>query len=402
MRAIRTGKKGARMLAGLGMGLALGLTLGLVLTPGNASAEPYFTVRDGVRCSTCHVNRTGGFKRTAYAQVYMQTRMTADAGGGHMEYPRLYHGQINEFISIGADIRAAANWYKDEESPDSNWQFDRPREVCKSCHGNYDGKRAEYYVQLEPLPGRASLVFGQNLLHTSGVSPTREAYALVENMPANGYVKIGTFRLHTGLNNTFDNPFLHGEASGGRLVPVWSSMRGQGMELGFEPGSFSVSFNITNPLDPVKVPKGKRIGWNAYAVLDPLTLGMVSYRDPMDDEKERRITGYYAGLALGRFTMLAEVDTLSTPEDGGAVKEKAWLGEVNLLLTRGHNIKLQYEAHDPDTGAPENIHDRTGFIYEPFITRYLQMRFGTRLRHGPHETQENNGREYFIETHMMY
>ena len=67
--------RGVRKIAEIGSAWALGLLLAALLTAaGPVQAEPYMAVREGYKCSKCHVNQTGGGMRTDYARVYMGTR----------------------------------------------------------------------------------------------------------------------------------------------------------------------------------------------------------------------------------------------------------------------------------------------------------------------------------------
>jgi hypothetical protein len=69
-----------------------------------AGAEPYMAVREGLRCSACHVNVTGGGKRTDLVSMHAKDVM---------RYPRFFEklskpveafgGDINQYLAIGAD-----------------------------------------------------------------------------------------------------------------------------------------------------------------------------------------------------------------------------------------------------------------------------------------------------------
>src|SRR5262245_36462073 len=85
------------------------LLLPLLLAAASAvHAEPYMAVREGVRCSGCHVNMTGGGKRNDTIAAH---------GRDILRYPRFFEkltkpvdaftGDINQYLSIGADLRTS-------------------------------------------------------------------------------------------------------------------------------------------------------------------------------------------------------------------------------------------------------------------------------------------------------
>lgn len=377
----------------------------LVLVDGLV-AEPYFTVREGYKCSKCHVNRTGGGKRTDYAQVYMNTRMSMSAGAQRNSEGAvgtdMPSGRLSEHFSVSADLRQSATWQHPDGS-EATWQFGREN-ACESCHSSTDGggKLAEFYFQAEAIPGVASVVLSENLQPTvSG----RELYGLLETQTLNGYLKAGTFKLPNGLQNTFDDPWIHGTVNGGYsgLVGL-ETVRGDGVEIGIEPGPFSVSFSMTNPADTSAVPRDKRVHLNAYAVGGLGLVGLSTYHDPIKDTLERDYTAVYGGTSLGRFTAMLEVDqfTDSDPTGSAETKMQAGMAQVDFLISRGQNVKWQYEFFDPDTETSNNIRDRNSFIYEPFVTPYLQLRTGVRILAGPKTESGTNGRSAFVEVHLIY
>ena len=384
---------------------------------GVARAEPYMSVREGYKCSKCHVNKTGGGMRTDYAKVYMNTRMAmypglSRRGEGARVEANLATSRLGEHFSINADLRADAV-YTNHVGAEGGWEFNHASTSgdCAGCHdlSSGGGKRAEIYLRAEFEPEFASVVVSQSL---SPVNGSREMYAVLDVLPLNGYVKAGTFRLPTGLNNTFDEPFYHINQSSGASVPALETVRGDGVEVGIEPGPFAVSFSITNPGNLTDAPTDKRMVLSGYGVIPLGLAGVTVYRDPISqgddttDDEYRDFSGIFLGLNLGRVTALLELDTLSTTV-AGETEQEFGLAQLDFLLSRGQNIKLQYEYLDPDTSAEDDTRDRTTLVYEPFLTPYMQMRLGYRKWNGPTQADPttadpNNVKQIFLELHLMY
>src|SRR5437588_5704260 len=77
------------------------LTLAVLLAAG-AHAEPYLAVAQGLKCSQCHVNPTGGGLRNAFGNVFAQTQLPAhrvDTGSD------VWAGQLSRYLALGADLR---------------------------------------------------------------------------------------------------------------------------------------------------------------------------------------------------------------------------------------------------------------------------------------------------------
>src|SRR5712692_3899671 len=87
-----------------------------LLAPAISHAEPYLAVRTGAKCMACHVNPTGGGKRTEFGNIYGQTALAeaylnpatgettvAPEGGSQSA---LWTGKINDHVAVGSDLRA--------------------------------------------------------------------------------------------------------------------------------------------------------------------------------------------------------------------------------------------------------------------------------------------------------
>ncbi|MFQ5641358.1 MAG: hypothetical protein ACE5IR_25545, partial [bacterium] len=85
--------------------LLYGMSLAFVIEIRSAKAEPYLALRTGFKCSQCHVNRTGGGKRTEFGLTYSQTHLYMKLLGSKEE-PVLFDSKLNRSISVGANFRA--------------------------------------------------------------------------------------------------------------------------------------------------------------------------------------------------------------------------------------------------------------------------------------------------------
>ena len=74
-----------------------------VLNPLKAKSEPYFAFREGYKCSTCHVNKTGGGKRNEFGSSFPQTDfapLLQEASEKSLEFSV----DLGESFSLGMDF----------------------------------------------------------------------------------------------------------------------------------------------------------------------------------------------------------------------------------------------------------------------------------------------------------
>ena len=133
------------------------LALLLWIAPG-AQAEPYLAIQEGYKCSQCHVNMTGGGKRTDFANIYVQTRLTSkfldwrsilpesDEDIDAEENPlktdstsSFFSGRLNDYIAIGGDFRAL---YERTETPGSD------------ASDVFNQRKQNIYLEIDRIPER--------------------------------------------------------------------------------------------------------------------------------------------------------------------------------------------------------------------------------------------------------
>ncbi len=408
--------RGASVAAG-GVAALLILLWSLMLAPEPVRAEPYMAVRDGYKCSQCHVNKTGGGARTDYGTVYMQTRLAAGAagdaesGGPHNDAAQ---GRVSPSVSFGADVRATLLNTKFDHATGTT-QFNRPV-ACDTCHTDPKaglngagegggGKIADVYLRLQAVPDVASIVYSVSAVPNA---TTRDFYGLVEQLPLDGYLKAGTFKLPNGLQNTWDYPFQHVVQGGYQGMLGFETVYATGVEYGIEPGPFTVALSVTNPDDLTKNPNDKRYFLTASAAGRFGLIGVNYAQDPRSPTATRTLTSGFIGTSLGRITVLGQVDQVTDTDTSVSPNlkntQQAGLAEVDFLIKRGHNLKYVVEVRDPSLSHTNDTRDRQSVIYEPFLTPYLQARLGYRKYAGPTQTTNdtNNGDQWFLEGHFAF
>lgn len=359
-----------------------------------AHAEPYLAIQEGYKCSKCHVNMTGGGKRTDFANIYVQTRLSSSFLNWRDYLPALgededseenpaksdarssfFSGRLNDYIAIGGDFRAL---YEVTDTPG-----DGRDDV-------FNQRKQNIYLQIDLIPDR--VIFYQTL---DGGGDAREIVAILKGEFGDDpyYVKAGQFFLPYGLRLQDDTAFT-------RAVTGFTyGTTDVGLELGYEPGSWAFHIAGSNGTgSSLETNLSKRITASAAYVRKAFRLG-ASYSTNTDaSDVDTRIYGLYAGAQFGRVGLLFEADIV----DDESVEQLVSILELNFLIARGKNLKLSYEYHDPDEDIFENANERYSLVYEPFLNQFVQVRGGVRDNKGIPQNPSLNTSSYFLELHLYF
>ena len=346
-------------------------------------AEPYFAVRTGNKCSTCHVNPTGGGKRTEYGNVYAQTqlitRYLGEMDDAESASPGLWTGRVHPILAIGGDLRAD---FKFEDIADN------------SNRNEFDLQEALVYLELDLVPGVFTLYVDERLGPDSAF--TREAWGLY-SFAENFYLKGGRFFLPFGLRLEDDTAFIR-EASG-----IDFNTPDEGVELGFEKGAWSTAFAVTNGNPSgTEIDEEKRVSALAAYVKPRWRVG-VSASVNSSDNGDRVMQSVFAGFRSGKVTWLAELDYIEDDVQS-PVEVKQWAGllEANIELMRGHNLKLSYEGFEPDDDREDDLQQRFSIVWEYFPFQFTQLRAGLRFRNSDTDDPFENSDLLFIQMHAYF
>jgi len=362
--------------------------LGLVLWgTSSVRAEPYLAIQEGYQCSKCHVNMTGGGKRTEFGNIYVQTRLAnrfwnwRDIVGELDEDDEnpsksdssssFFSGRLNDYIAIGADLRMR---YEQTKTPSNPTQ------------DVFNQGKQNVYLQVDLIPEH--VMFYQTL---SGGGDAREIFGLLKWNSF--YVKAGEFFLPYGLR------LLEDSAVTRAVTGFTYGTTDAGVEVGFEPNNWAIHIAATNGTGAsLETNRSKRLTASVAHVHKGFRVGGSYSTDKDARGIETEIYGIHGGTQLGRVGILAELDVIDDSTD----EEFVSIVELNLLLSRGNNLKFSYEYHDPSDAIAQNARERFSLVWEPFLNQFTQFRAGVRDNRGIPQSNVQNKTDYFLELHLFF
>ena len=361
-----------------------------LLAPAALRAEPYLAVRTGFKCGVCHVNPTGGGKRTEFGSTYSQTTLAAErldlttgkavpAAGAGSE-PAVWTGKLNDHLAIGSDLRANLQGTLVPNNP-STVAFDQTR--------------AQVYLEVKPIVDRLTIYLDERV--APGAATNRETYAMLWFANKSVYVKAGRMFVPFGLRIEDDTAFIR------QVTGTNFNSSDDGVEGGLELGPWSVNVSVTNGAGGgAETNRGKLISSLATYVQPDWRVG-ASASANYNGDADRRMLSAFAGLRTGIVSWLASGVYIT--DDGtptGRLKQWATLVEGNVEVAKGHNLKLSYEYHDPNVDVREDHRVRYSALWEWVPFQFTQFRLGVRKNHGIPQNDAQNATELFLQWHAFF
>ena len=357
-----------------------------LLAPAASRAEPYLAVRTGAKCMACHVNPTGGGKRTEFGSIYSQTTLAESylnpATGQTMAAPgggSQWTGKLNDHFAVGTDLRANAQATLIPHNTDT-FAF---------------SPRAQVYLEVKPIVDRLTIYLDERL--SPGAATNRETYAMLWTGDRTAYVKAGRMFIPFGLRIEDDTAFIR-QATGTSF-----NSSDDGVEGGLELGPWSVNVSITNGAGGgTETNRGKQISSLATYVQPDWRAG-VSASTNFNGAADRRMQSVFAGLRTGIVSWLASGVTMT--DDGtpaGRLRQWATLLEGNIEVAKGHNLKLTYEYYDPNADLKQDQRERYSAVWEYVPFQFTQFRLGARKSNGIPQNDAQNATELFLQWHAFF
>jgi len=343
--------------------MVVAITIGVAT---RAVATPRYAARYEQRCSLCHLDPSGGGKRSLYAAQYLLPAEMA-ARPQSLEDLTGEGPMIGERLSIGFDLRTMHTYSERDEDP-----------------GNFFQMQGDVYLAFH-LNERFSAYVDQ-----SGAGTT-EAYGMGYLLPASGYVKVGRFAPPYGWR--FGDHTLFVRDRQGLAPPGHTDVA---LECGLFPGDFTLQAAVLNGSPGSTRDRDRnlagvgRVGIRLNAAGLGIAMGGSVLYNPYDGDA-MTLAGPFWSLFAGPFVWLGEVGwqvqessglQSAAPADGaGAAKITRFAAshQVALQLRQGWDVLVTYDFSDPDLDLKDGAVSRYGLGSEVLLYPFLHLRLAGHL-----------------------
>jgi len=389
---------------GLGIGLALLLWTSL------ATAEPYFAVREGQKCSACHVNMTGGGMRTAFVSAHAKEILRYPNWWAPLTKPTdPFTGELNQYVAIGADLRVDMTAIM-QDTPNADGTV-KNNTAFRGTLDEFEVEvnQATVYLDVNLIPDLLNFYVDTRFAPSLD---TREVWAMAL-LPWDVYLKAGEMFLPYGLQLQDDNAFIRGGRNGSATTGFSFNVSQPAFEIGWEPGPISFAGAVSQGIVDDEDVQGTG---TLYALFDeiPIVRSILigtSGSFAGTDGGHNAWTGLFTGFNLGNFTYLGEVDfgffDFVDPVTGRREKPGTFItySEGNYLLFDWLNLKVAFDYADYDGSLPrqgDDAENRFSVGLEPFLARFLQARFFYRVSNGIETNPSHNQDLWIFELHAFF
>jgi len=355
----------------------------LLLSPDMLLAEPYIAFREGYKCSTCHVNRTGGGKRNEFGGLYTQTDITPlmqEATDKAMDFSP----QIGPSISLGADLMAVHEVFfaVDKEIEGISYKQDGKN--------SFDIHSGNLYLEANLIPEVLSLYLDENV--TPSEASSREAFLLLQSLPNQGYLKAGRILLPYGIRVWDDGTFIR------KVTRFNFDNQDLGVEIGIEPGKMALSMALSNGSRDGNSKKQFSSVGSIY--LNNLVAGG-SFSLNNSQGVKRLAWGPYAGLRLGALTLLGEVDWV---RDSGRNEQnqKIFFTSLNYWHQQNVNVRVAFDFLDPYDDIEEDEKSRVTLGLNAFLTPFLEASAAYRIKDSIPQDVPGNADTFTLALHTFF
>jgi len=386
----------------------IGLCAAVLWVANEAAAEPYIAVREGYKCSACHVNMTGGGMRTTFVSAHARDILHYPDWFAKLTKPAdAFTGEINQYVALGSDLRTSLSFIMQDKGSDgtvkNNTAF-RGRLQQTDISVN----EAVGYLEVNLIPDLLTFYLDERFAPSVD---TREVFGLMY-LPWDIYLKAGKMFLPYGLQIQDDQSFSRGGRNGSAQTGFSFNVSQPAFEVGWEPGPFVVETAVSQGVVDDRDVQLTGTAYSMFTELPVVRNVLAGLSGSYAGGNTRTsLVGLYTGFNLGRFTYVGEVDFRNDdfviPNTNSRVDVGSFItySEGNYLAFDWLNVKAAIDYADWDGKLPRQGSDaenRVSFGLEPFIARFLQLRAFYRVSNGIRTDPSHNQDLWYAEIHMFF
>ncbi len=339
----------------------------LVFTSVQVFSLPRFALRYKDKCSSCHINPTGGEMRNENG-FFFGKNVISMISPRDKEFP--ISPKLSNNVSFGFDYRS---------------QFLYSQEKKRTDFQDMTGSIYLNAAVAEKIDITARYDFVWSLW---------EAYATANILPNDSYIKVGSFVPYYGIRlddhtsytrgGDFGLLFSKGTVQGLIYSPLYLET---GIELGanfsdiasltasvgrsksnstlaVDP-TWTARFELTPSIDKVGLLFGGSFASTKTKTFDRLS-GNLSYLPT-------QLYGGFAGIGVNRFSLMGEYDIASDYVASGT-KSSAMMIEAAYQLTVGLEAVVRYDRFDPNTDKSKDEHSHLVLGFEFYPYSFVEVR----------------------------
>jgi hypothetical protein len=367
---------------------------------------PKFAALTGEKCQSCHVNPTGGGMRNLYGVKYSKDNLYFKFWEKANKTTEI-DPQITKGISMGADMRMI---FIDDQTGEGNPNFNTFFQMQGDLYVN---AQVNKYISLMVAPG----LYIPNTYGSSPLPTKYEIYGMVSNLPAGLYFKAGRFIPNFGIkipehrayNRIFNDLYTPYASDAGIEVGISPSFFT--LTAGFSNGSSVNKDNMRNnsfDFDNQKqVTVSGDFRWASKKSKYTFGIGGSFLSNPFKYDAANNINALRqmaAGfISIGLFERVAILGELSYNrlDLRDSVRTRSDLrtifGEIDIRVSKGLELKVQYENYDNALGLKNNETERQrysfGAVFYPLTGLEIESVFRM-VRNGKGDPEPTNATDF--------
>lgn len=351
----------------------------LLFCPTVVFAEPYLAIREGLKCSACHANRTGGGKRTRMGTGYGTQALPWEKIDLQEKNIPHYWSILNDNLSVGGDFR-----FFNESTFEKN-----------NTANTFQTDKVNLYLSARLLPDMLSFYVDESV--APGGAQAREVFGIFEALPAHGWLKAGKILPAYGLRIEDDRAFIR-EVTGFNF-----NNSDLGVEAGVEPGNWTfVTSALNGTSGSLDNNTAKQVVGEAVYVRNVFRVGGSGSWNS-GDTSTRKSGAVFGGFRIGKAVFLGEADYVQDESDTAPTRNQlVTYSEVSYPVHDGFTLKAGYEYYDPNTDIDENQRDRVLIGAEIFPMPFLHLAIYYRINESIPQNLPQNADQLTFRIHLYF